>query len=297
MKPLPRPSIERIVAAALACACALAAAPARAQTAHVDDNDWRQSDRHDALLNAAPSQKFAVELRFGPYLPDIDSEFAGKSGATPFNTVFGEDCSGGANTAPVPGLVAAHFYFGAEFDYLPLRIPYVGAVGLGVGWGYTSFSNSAIFTAGPNSGKCSEESTTLTIMPMHASVVLRADELMRRTGVPLVPYGKFGFGLAWWRASTSAGTEVCPNASTSASAEFCKTPTDGTGLTPSLHFALGLMLSLNFIDASASARLGESTGVKHAYLFGEVLSDKLTLAGDVMHVGATTWVVGLAADM
>jgi hypothetical protein len=289
-----------LLVACLACAAtALAAAPALAQVAHVDDNDWRQTDRHDALLNAAVPPKFAVEVRFGPYLPDVDGEFGGKS--TPFNTVFGNDCSGGANTKPVAGSVKAAFYFGTEFDYLPLRIPYVGAVGPGIGWGYTSFSNNAVFAnvaSNPSMGLCSSQSTTLTIMPMHGSVVLRADELMRRTGIPLVPYGKFGFGLAWWRASTDSGTETCsPTSSNPAAAAACPKAVNGTGLTPSLHFAVGLSLSLNFIDSGASARLSETTGVKHAYVFGEVWSDKLTLATDVMHVGATTWVLGLAADM
>jgi hypothetical protein len=288
-------SLARHVVPLLACAVPiLAAAPARAQVAHVDDNDWRQGDRHDAVLAAAVPPKFAVELRFGPYLPSIDGEFS--NGATPFNNVFGVDCSGGAGTVPpmpAPASVSARFYFGAEFDYLPIRIPYVGAVGPGVGWGYTSFSNSARFAGGPQLGQCSQETTTLTIMPMHASVVLRADELMRRTGVPLVPYGKFGFGLAWWRASTSTGTEIC----SPSTGGGCAASLNGTGLTPSLHFAAGLMLSLNFLDSSASSRLSENTGVKHAYLFGELYSDKLTLATDVMHVGATSWVLGLAADL
>lgn len=63
---------------------------------------------------------------------------------------------------PTKGSVAARFYLGAEFDYLPLRIPYVGLVGPGLGWGYTSFSNNAIFTDGPNKGMCSAETTSLT---------------------------------------------------------------------------------------------------------------------------------------
>jgi hypothetical protein len=285
-----------LAAAALACAAALSAAsPALAQVTHVDGNDWRQVDRHDALLNGGSPQHFAVELRFGPYLPAIDSEFSGK---TPFADVFGNDCSGGLGTTPTKGSVKARFYFGAEFDYLPLRIPYVGAVGPGLGWGYTSFSNNAVFTDGPNKGQCSAESTTLTIMPMHLSLVLRADELMRRTGIPIVPYGKFGFGLSWWRASTSAGTETCsPTSSDPAAAAACKASTNGIGLTPTLHFAVGGALSLNFVDPRASARLDETTGVNHAYLFGELYSDRLTLGSDVMHVGNTSFVLGLAADM
>lgn len=297
MKPSSLPLARRVVAAALACAApSLAAAPARAQVAHVDDNDWRQTDRHDALLAASTPQKFVVEIRFAPYLPNIDAA-PGLNGKTPFNDVFGVDCSaGGVPPAVKPGSVSSRLYFGAEFDYLPLRIPFVGVVGPGVSWGYTNFSNQAVFNGGAMAGQCSAETTLLTIMPMYGVVVLRADELMRRTGIPLVPYGKFGVGLAYWRASTDAGTDYyCAVRDQQGN---CKsTQINGEGLTPSLHFAVGLMLSLNFIDTGASARLSETTGVKHAYIFGELASEKQTLGSGVLQVGAMTWVAGLAADM
>lgn len=279
-------------AASFAALC-LSVTPAGAQVAHVDDNDWRQTDRHDALLAASKQQKFEVELRFAPYLPNIDSEFAG-TGKAPFNQVFGFDCANPGT--PKPNSVSPRLYFGAEFDYLPLRVPYVGVVGPGVSWGYTSFSNNAVFSPGtPQAGTCSGETTTLTIMPMYAAVVLRADELYRRTGIPLVPYGKFGVGLAYWRASTDKGTDYyCQRNSTG---DCVGTQIGGDGVTPSLHLAVGLSLSLNFINPSASARLGVTTGVQHAYFFGEIATDKRTLAVDVLEVGALTWVLGLAADM
>ena len=295
MRPSSLALARRLLAAGLASAApTLAAAPARAQVAHVDDNDWRQTDCHDALLAASKGQKFEFEIRFAPYLPNIDAEFGGNK--TPFNDVFGVDCSSGGTPAAVKaGAVKPRLYFGAEFDYLPVRIPFVGVVGPGVSWGYTSFSNQVVFDAGPQAGQCSAETSTLTIMPMYGVVVLRADELMRRTGIPLVPYGKFGVGVAWWHASTDAGTEVyCADKK----GGTCTSPQiSGNGLTPSLHFAVGLSLSLNFINPGASARLGESTGVQHAYLFGELTSDKRTLGTDVLQVGAMTYVLGLAADM
>jgi hypothetical protein len=56
------------------------------------------------------------------------------------------------------------------------------------------------------------------------------------------------------------------------------------------------MLALNFIEPQASARLDQTTGVHHAYLFGEYYNDKLTLSQNVMRVGAQSFVGGLAVD-
>lgn len=267
-------SIQVLCAAAAAGALVLAAAPAEAQSSRLPNSNWRQHERSDALKNTGSPQNFAFELRFGGYTPDIDSEFGGK--ATPYADVF--------NTNP-------QFYFGLEFDYLPLRIPYVGALGLGLGWGWTQAST----TAKTESGAESAETTRLTIMPMHASAVLRLDELMRRTGVPIVPYGKFGFGLGLWKASTTG--EVATAERTNP--DGTTTLVEGRGNTAGLHMALGGMLSLNFLDPRAASRLDELTGVNHAYLFGEWMNANLNGFGQAgqLRVGSSTWVVGLAIDM
>jgi len=291
--------IRTLCAAAALAALALAAETASAQMAHIPQNDWRHADRHDVLLEKAAKPSFTFEIRLGPYLPNIDGEFDGAK--TPFANVFGVDCDTPVSSTSKPS-VSPRVYFGLEFDALPLRIPYVGMFGVGVGWGYTNFSNRAVFTSGGKTStgapSCSEQTTSLMIMPMHASLVLRVDELMRRTGIPIVPYGKAGAGFAFWRASTDAGTEHCsPDSSNPAAAAACTEDRSGMGWSPSLHFALGGMLALNFIDPRSSARLGETTGVNHIYLFGEWSSDTISLSSKTLRVGASTWVAGLAVDM
>jgi hypothetical protein len=273
--------------AALSCAAALTARPARAQMMHVPESDWRQQDRHDAVLAASRPPRFFVELRFGTYQPSIDDEpgFASLAPADrPYARTFGDRCtsSGSASSSCTPGSTSPLFHFGLEFDAVPIRIPYVGAFGLGVGWGFSQASTAAYLSG---TDTVSGQSTKLMIMPMHGSLVLRADELMRRTGVPLVPYGKAGFGMAYWRASSDTGTEF-----------ISSKMAHGDGWTPSLHFAVGGMVALNFIEPQAAARLDETTGVHHAYAFGEYYNDKLTLRSDVMRVGTSSWVVGLAVD-
>jgi hypothetical protein len=286
-----RSTTTALAGAALAAA-ALVAAPASAQMTHVPSNDWRQGDRHDAIQAASNKMSFLLSLRFGPYLPNIDSEFKGK---TPFQNIFGLDCS----VSPAQkGSVSPAFHFGIEGDFLPVRIPYVGAVGPGLSWGFVRFANQAALSDRTGGTQCSAETTALTIMPMYGVLVLHADELMRRTGIPIVPYGKFGAGVAYWRATNDSGTDkICGTATSPAACKTGDTPVaSGNGLTPSLHFALGGMLALNFIDPRSSARLDETTGIHHAFLFGEYYNDTLSLGSKVMKVGASSWVVGLAAD-
>src|SRR5262249_42228842 len=260
-------------------------------------------------IAASKTPNFFVEVRFGGYKPDVDNGVKGM----PYAKVFGSQCPSGATSgtssggACTPGATPLLFHFGLEIDVTPspLRIPYIGAFGLGLGWGFSRVAATANYVSDPNNpsrpGGPSGQTTALTIMPTHASFVLRADEIMRRTRIPIVPYGKFGVGLAFWRASTDTGTEVYdPCASTPVPA-VCKSGSppgavNGAGLTPSLHFAVGGMLALNFIEPQAAARLGETTGVHHAFVFGEYYNDRLPLASNVMHVGTASWVVGLAVD-
>jgi hypothetical protein len=256
---------------AVAClaggAALLAASVAGAQSSHAS-SDWRQHDRSRILREEryASPQSFAFELRFGPYSPAVDDEF---SGAGPYKRTFGD---------------GQEFYFGVEVDWLPLRIPYVGAIGPGLGWGYTSASAKA-FVAG-SSARAEAEETSLTIMPMHLSAVLRADELMRRTGVPIVPYAKAGLGMGLWTTSSGPGVPKPDGVR-------------GEGITWGTHLALGGMLALNWLDRRSASQLDETTGINHTYLFGEWMLANLDGIGSrpQMHVGTSTWVLGLGFDM
>lgn len=262
----------------------LLAAPSVARADHdIPDTNWRQSHRPTP---PAPDTKYAFEVRFGPYWPQVDDE-PGLTGK-PYEDTFGTD---------------PRFYFGLEFDWMPFRIPYVGTIGFAVGWGYTWASANALAqgcdpatTADTNAdddlGPCeTEDVTTLHIMPMHSSVVLRGDELMRRTGVPLVPYGKFGFGWAYWKSSKTAGVSHVDVGD----------PEDdlyAEDVTIGLHAALGLALALNWLDTASAGSLRESTGIAHAYLFAEWMNAMLTgFGGGQLRAGSSTFVTGLAFDL
>jgi hypothetical protein len=265
----------RAALAPLAVASILAsAAPARAQMSHVPSTDWRRTDRSGALGKTGSSQQFTFELRFGQYFPEIDDKPGlVQDGAAhlPYQAVFGHDDDGNP-------LSNDQFYFGLEFDYLPFRIPYVGAVGPGFGWGFTSTSATANVTG---TGEKSATDTSFTIMPMHLSAVVRFDELMRRTGIPIVPFAKLGLGMGVWLASP--------------------VPTDytGVGATWGIHYAFGGMLALDFLEPRSAARLDETTGINHSYIFGEFMRAGLNglAATPSYYLGSTSWVVGLAVDL
>lgn len=250
------------VTAACLFATLLYAHPASAESSALT-SDWRQEAGSRGEAYRSP-QHFAAELRFGGYYPQVDDEFGGTG---PFHRAFGD---------------SPKFYIGLEFDWQALRVPYIGALGPGLGWGYTYMSRTAL-VEGTNIE--SGETTSLSIMPWHLSAVLRLDELMRRTGFPVVPYAKFGVGFATWSAATSQGVSSYQGV-------------EGRGTTWGTHLALGGMLALNWLDRPAAAAMDENSGVNHAYLFGEWMNARLDGLGSrpQMHVGTSSWVLGIAVD-
>jgi hypothetical protein len=258
--------MKRTLAAA---AFVLAAAPALAHAGDgaLADNDWRRPGRH---WPQSP-QNFAFELRFGSYLPQIDSD--SRLHAKPYETVFGGDRA---------------IYFGLEIDWQALRIPYFGTLGPGFGWGYVHKTATAVFA--PDSatpGLPSGEETHLTIMPMYLAAVLRVDVLAREVQIPIVPYVKGGFGYGLWSATNDLGVSRS------------KDGTLGHGHTTGTHFALGGMLLLDPLDPSAALGFDEELGVNHSYVFFEWQMPSLNgqfSSAPQMHIGTSSWVLGLALE-
>ncbi len=210
------------------------------------------------------AQNFALELRFSPYHPQVDDDpnLKGK----PFESNFG---------------TVARFSIGLELDWQTLRIPHVGTIGPGLGVGHVGMSRPVTTI----SGRASGDETSLSIYPFYAVAVLRADTFWRDLGIPLVPYGKAGLGMALWRASNSGGTSVQNNVS-------------GKGHSFGTNFALGIAFALDAIDPGASRNMDNATGINNTYLYLEAYW--LTLNGlgqtNALHVGTNTWAAGLAFE-
>jgi hypothetical protein len=212
---------------------------------------------------AGSPRSWNIELRAGPYLPAVDSEFADRgSPARPFAETFS---------------TARHAMIQVEIDrhLLHTRAGTV-AVGLGVG----RYGVSARALAADHVTRTGDE-TALRIVPLSVSAVFRADAFHRDRGFPLVPYAKAGLDCAFWSISHSARTST----------------TDGSTL--GWHGAAGISLDLGHLDPDAARLLDQDMGVNQAAIFIEgahyVLDGLGT--GPALRVGDTTWFAGLMLEV
>jgi hypothetical protein len=235
-------------------------AAAQSSTAGVDEFGSYGRNR-DARYESP--QNGAFEARFGRYIPQVDKTVPG----SPFKDAFG---------------TSSRYMFGLEGDWQVLRIPHLGTLGPGLGWGYTRATGKARISS---SGLPSAEDTALSVMPFYLVGVLRADVLAREFQIPIVPYAKVGVGYALWWAS-DGGTTSRENGVL------------GRGISYGPQFALGGMFLLDFLDEQTARDADNSLGINNSYIFGEWFDSELDAFGSKsrMNVGANTWVLGLAIE-
>jgi hypothetical protein len=257
--------MTRVRAFLLSCAASTAmlfvALPANAQDSA--DSALALHTRHRTYESP---QNFALEFRFAPYKPAIDSDPA-LHGATPYQDVFGK----------TPRLL-----FSAELDWQLVRFAHLGTLGPGLAVGYTGMSAKAPLSDGTGP---SGEDTSIDIYPMYAVGVFRADVFWRELHIPLVPYGKAGVGLAFWRASNTLGTSSYGGVA-------------GKGHSFGTHIAVGIALSLNAFDEYTAKNFDNSMGVNNTSLFLEYMLSDLNgiLQDSALRVGSDTWVAGLTLE-
>ena len=217
----------------------------------------------------ASPQRFALELRFSPYVPQIDEE-PGLRGK-PYERTFGT----------MPRLM-----FGGEFDWQAFRIPHFGSVGPGLGIGYTNMSDTARLL---RDNSLSGDDTSLDIWSTYLAAVLRVDAPWRELSIPFVPYAKAGLGLGLWRAGNTGGTSE---------AKVGTGTVSGKGYTFGTHVALGLALALDFLDRSSAINLDQAVGINNTYFYAEYYLSMLNGIGQTnpLRVGANTWAMGLAFE-
>jgi len=230
------------------------AAPATAQT----------SFDSPPPANKNPNSHVAVELRFGPYRPQVDRAF---DNAAPYQQVFGD---------------STRFMLGGEVDYQPIHIPHFCSVGIGGLFGYTKATANARFSDGSGA---SAEDTAFSLWMFAALAVIRIDAIARETWLPLVPYGKVGPAMGLWTASNGSGTSEVNGKK-------------GEGRTFGMMYAVGGMFLLDVLDRQAAKTFAAEQGVHHTYAFGEFTMAEVTGLGSsgAMQVGDRTWTVGVAAE-
>jgi len=246
--------------AGLAVVLAAAALAPRAARAEISLESGGEGDSVHHRYRSP--QRFAFELRFGPYRPDVDSEFSNRA---PYQEFFGS---------------GSKLFTQGEFDIEVFHR--MGTAAIGIGLGYFSASGPSPLADG--TGNLSGDTSTLKVVPLSVSGVYRFDYFLENRGFPLVPYGKLGLDYAYWQITDGNG-------------RIAKDGFGGTGRggTAGWHVGAGLALVLDFFDSEAARDFDADLGVNHtALVFEYTHADISGLGlGDRLHVGDTTWSLGL----
>lgn len=239
----------------------------RSGPAHATD-DLLKGHRGAGREAYRSQQHGAVELRLGPYRPDVDAEFGGT--ATPFEDIYG---------------TGETVMFGIEGDWQAIRIPHFGSFGPGLQASFAQFSQYALLESDPS--QRSSQPTNIWFLPLSLVGVLRIDVLSRELKVPLVPYVKFGGTMTLWEARDGVGNAVYGSGDDAVA---------GQGISTGLTGAAGLMILLNPIAPQASLDLDNGTGVNNAYVFGEWYVSKVSSFDSGLDTGDSTWLAGVALE-
>jgi len=218
-------------------------------------------------------QRFAFELRFGSYYPDVDEGLADtRCGAGPYESIFGR---------------RGDLYTEAEFDYQFLDI-FVGTLAVGGAIGVFHAQDSAL-AQGTSVCEASNDETNLWILPVSLLAVLRFDIFAERWSVPLVPYFKVGLTYAFWWSSDEEGISTI---------EGTNGEERGFGGSLGLRLGGGIMLRLDWIEPRAARSMDNEYGINHSYIFFEYYWAWIDGFGQEgrMNVGDATWALGLALE-
>jgi len=207
----------------------------------------------DAEYHPSP-RWWAAELKFGPYKPDIDTEFSGA--AKPYEDTFGS----GQHLM---------FQFGVDVQFLKLH----GSLGVGAAFGYFSVTGKALTDTGAPSG----DDTSLNIMPLLLQLVYRWDYAAQRWAFPLVPYVRAGLVCALWWVTNGAGhlAEFAPGR-------------DARGATWGYQVNLGVAFLLDVLEPAAAKHLDMEMGINNSYLFVEFVHSSID---DFGH--SNSWQIGM----
>ncbi|HOX46711.1 MAG TPA: fibronectin type III domain-containing protein [Myxococcota bacterium] len=224
---------------------------------------------------AAPAPARAAEpvaqlqLRFGPYYPDVDNQ--GGLEGQPFKEIYG----GGSE-----------FLFEIDVDWEFWR-PF-GAFTLGGSAGFVQFLGKGL-TA---DGQTSTDTTVFNIIPLKLSLGYHFDVLSEKWSIPLVPYVYGGLCYyIWWVLDGVGDVAEWSDPAGGSSRE-------AMGGLWGLHWGIGLKVLLDFIDESAAANLETEVGIVNTFLFAEYTMSWASNFGTDGHfdVGGDTFMAGLMME-
>jgi hypothetical protein len=279
----------RTFALSLAVGIALAGQPKAARAegpVGVSGASWGENPSREYQS----SQWFALELKFGPYSPNIDAS-PGLNGNTPFQDVFTSQFD--TPHKPGPKLLTT-----VEFDFQFLHKH--GSLGVGASVGiYSRYSHAFNYANMAGTVSCvvpmctrSGDVTSLYILPLELLAVYRWDWLALRYNVPLVPYFKTGLAYyIWWITAGNGSVSQYTNPSTGQTEK-------GYGGTFGWVLEPGISFLLDVLDPSAAKTMDAELGINHAYLFFELHYANITGFGQSnrLVLSDTTWNTGIAFE-
>lgn len=235
----------------------------------------RPAAAQEALPEAAryqSPQHFALEIKLGPFTPDIDAEFSG--GIKPYEDLFGDD----------PGLMLQ-----AEFDFQIWRG--FGSIGLGGSIGFFDKGAAPFADDGASGSPASGTNrvageTSITLVPLALLAVYRFDVLAQRYNIPLVPYVKIGLAYTLWFIYTGDGSIASYEGD------------DAEGGSLGWQLNVGLALLLDVFEPQSAKTLDSDLGINHTYVFFELYHlDAAAFSGSTaLDVGDTSFLAGLAIE-
>lgn len=195
-------------------------------------------------------QWFAVELKFGPYKPDIDSEVG-----SPYQDIFGRRLK-----------LMSQLTFDVQF------LKKHGTLGVGGTMGLFTVQGNALL----DSGDASSDKTSLNVIPMILQLVYRWDYAAKKWNVPLVPYVRAGLVYAFYWITQGSGN-------------LARFPTSGNkarGGVWGYQINVGLAFLLDVLEPSSAKKLDSEMGVNHTYIFCEFVHSRIDdFGGDRLRLG------------
>ncbi|MCY1054225.1 MXAN_2562 family outer membrane beta-barrel protein [Nannocystis sp. SCPEA4] len=239
----------------------------------------------------ASKQRFALEVKMGPYLADVDRNWNGP-GFGPYAKVFGET---DPKTGETIGGPKKSLYGAIAFEW-QITQKLAGPLGIGVQWSMARDKALAPLADGPDEDgflRSRADTVRFTVMPIALQAVYRFELLADKVRwAPFVPYVKAGVAYGfWWTKNGNGNIAVIKDGEG-------KVVDRGRGGVWGYQLNLGMMLRLDFLDPDTARRFDRVSGINHTYLVGEWQMTRLANFGrkDSMNLGDSTWLLGLAME-
>jgi hypothetical protein len=216
---------------------------------------------------AAAEPVAQLQLRFGPYYPNVDDGLESR----PFKTIYG-------------GSSQFLFELGADWEFWR---PF-GALTLGGTAGFVQFVGKGLTTTGTRSS----DTTVFNIIPLKLTLGYHFDVLVERWNIPLVPYVHGGLCYYVWWILDGVGDVARWTDPDSGSQQEAKGGLWG------LHWGIGLKVLLDFLDQEAAGHLENEVGILNTFLFAEYTMSWASNFGTKGHfdVGGETFMLGLMME-